>query len=145
MPKTKESIAAYNKEYFSRPEVIARAKVRNAQYRQRRADYKKTEAGISAQIRYNHSPAGRRTNKSKQLKNLYGISLEEYEAMAERQQGLCAICGVEPLILHVDHCHDSNKVRGLLCGSCNRAIGLLKDNVTSLHRAIEYLNGFYSN
>ena len=57
------------------------------------------------------------------------------------QQGCCAICtrpfvGQRPA---VDHCHTTNKVRGLLCQKCNTAIGLLEDNITSLENAIKYL------
>lgn len=42
--------------------------------------------------------------------------------------------------LEVDHCHQTNQVRGLLCGPCNRALGLLKDNIGNLERAIAYLD-----
>jgi hypothetical protein len=51
--KTKEQISAYNREYFARPEVIARAKIRNAKYRERRRAYKKTPKGKMAEKRYN--------------------------------------------------------------------------------------------
>ena len=58
--------------------------------------------------------------------------------MLHRQNGVCAVCGVGGK-LHVDHDHETGLVRGLLCGSCNRALGLLKDNVDSLKMAIDYL------
>jgi hypothetical protein len=73
------------------------------------------------------------------LKRAYGIDLVTYEAMVKEQEGLCAICQKEPLVLHVDHDHESNRVRGLLCGSCNRAIGLLQESPETLQHAIEYL------
>ena len=83
------------------------------------------------------------------LKKLYDITVEEYEALLKKQGGVCAICGEdEPnehgrtrtkLRLAVDHCHDTSRVRGLLCQKCNRAIGLLGDSVELLRKAIDYL------
>lgn len=72
------------------------------------------------------------------LRREYGISLGEYLEMLRGQNGVCAVCGDDGK-LHVDHDHETGRVRGLLCGSCNRALGLLKDNVDSLSRAIDYL------
>ncbi len=57
------------------------------------------------------------------------------------QNGGCAICGQpQERRLHVDHDHKTGRIRGLLCGSCNRAIGLLKESVASLASAIGYLS-----
>ena len=64
------------------------------------------------------------------LKN-YGVTREQYEKMNEEQNGLCAICrnpptgGTNKTMLEVDHCHESMRVRGLLCGPCNRLLGLM--------------------
>ena len=138
MPKTKEQIRAYNKEYFARPEVKERAKIRNAKYRARRAAYKKTEAGIAAERRYLKSDNGKRATENQRLKNLYGITLTEYEEMYTKQNGKCAICFKSMDKLHVDHCHETKRVRGLLCGNCNRGLGLFKDNFYYLDRASEY-------
>jgi len=83
------------------------------------------------------------------LQKLYGITPEQYEEMLSEQGGLCAVCRQpEPdahgrtgtqFSLSVDHCHDTGRVRGLLCQKCNRAIGLLGDNVELLRAAIRYL------
>lgn len=75
---------------------------------------------------------------------LYGLRPEDYIAMYERQQGRCAICGENGETfggrrLHIDHDHDTGKVRGLLCGLCNTAIGHLKDSPTLLRAAASYL------
>lgn len=65
--------------------------------------------------------------------------------MKDNQVGRCAIC--EKLLsqdtkhIHVDHCHKTNKVRGLLCSNCNKGLGFFKDNTNSLARAILYLQG----
>lgn len=69
----------------------------------------------------------------------YGLTLEQFEEMVSEQEGCCAICRrvmKEPV---VDHCHDTRVVRGLLCHSCNRGIGLLGDNPEVLKRATVYL------
>lgn len=71
----------------------------------------------------------------------YGITLEQYEKMVQERQGLCDICQLEQK-LYVDHCHDTNKVRGLICNSCNKALGLFYDSLVNLNRAINYLTIF---
>lgn len=66
------------------------------------------------------------------------------------QNNKCAICGSEVSFMGrtnnshgavVDHCHSSEEVRGILCGNCNIALGLFKDNVETLSNAINYLKG----
>lgn len=83
------------------------------------------------------------------LRTTYGITPEQYQEMLAAQNGVCSICKqVEPtehgrtgtqFRLAVDHCHDTGRVRGLLCQRCNRAIGLLGDSVDLLREAINYL------
>jgi hypothetical protein len=83
--------------------------------------------------------------KSKELylQNLYNIGLEEYNTLFTEQGGCCAICGIHQSEikrpLYVDHCHKTDKVRGLLCHKCNFAIGLFNDSVENLNKAIIYL------
>lgn len=68
----------------------------------------------------------------------YNITPEEYHGMMEQQAGACAICGeVEKLV--VDHCHETQKVRGLLCIKCNWGLGHFKDSHERLTSAAEYL------
>lgn len=69
----------------------------------------------------------------------YGIDLEEIERLKAEQGGKCAICGKRPA-KHVDQCHDSKKVRQILCFSCNRGLGKFKDSPLRMKRAIEYLS-----
>lgn len=77
------------------------------------------------------------------LKNEYGLTVEQYEAMARKQKGVCKICE-KPASdrLHVDHNHLTNEVRGLLCGNCNRGLGLFKENPEIINSAISYLKEF---
>lgn len=74
----------------------------------------------------------------------FGITLDEYYAMSEKQNGKCAICGAEVgdamgNRLYIDHNHKTGKVRGLLCSDCNFGIGKFKDNVALMKNAIKYL------
>jgi hypothetical protein len=75
----------------------------------------------------------------------HGATLEHYEVMFAEQGGKCAICGSSESKnkrskrLYVDHCHATNRVRGLLCLPCNSAIGFMEDDVARLQKAIAYL------
>jgi hypothetical protein len=82
----------------------------------------------------------RRMKYSGHLRRTYGITITTYELMVERQHGRCLICERREH-LHVDHDHVTDQVRGLLCGRCNRAIGLLGEETVCLQRAIQYLDG----
>lgn len=79
--------------------------------------------------------------RASRLKQKYGLSVAEYDAMLAAQDGRCAICKCEPTDrrLAVDHCHDTNKVRGLLCFTCNTGIGKFRHNKKLLQAAIDYL------
>lgn len=70
----------------------------------------------------------------------YGITKEEFEKLETRHSSTCPICE-KPLIgeIHIDHCHISGKVRGILCGKCNKGLGQFDDNIIFLTNAIKYL------
>ena len=75
------------------------------------------------------------------LKSRYGITMEDYYKMLEAQNNKCAVCKIEATkTLDVDHDHNTGKVRGLLCNNCNRGLGHLKDSITNLQNAIDYLD-----
>lgn len=76
--------------------------------------------------------------KASRLWQRYGISLEDYARLNERQQGRCGICSRD-MELVIDHDHETGKVRGLLCGPCNRAIGWFGDTAEGVARAVAYL------
>lgn len=83
------------------------------------------------------------------LKYHFGITMEEYNRMLKEQNEVCAICynketdcekrTGKPRSLAVDHCHQTGKIRGLLCRKCNTAIGLLKENLNIINNCINYL------
>jgi len=87
----------------------------------------------------------RKNNRSKmklyEAKWNYGISLNEAEILYKKQN--CDICGnlfKDTKTKHIDHCHLTTKVRGVLCMNCNHAIGKFKDDIFLLQKAIDYLN-----
>ena len=77
------------------------------------------------------------------LKHRYGITLDDYDALLEKQGWCCAVCNVKQddktYHFHVDHCHTTGVVRGLLCAPCNVFLGVIKDDTDALKRAINYL------
>lgn len=79
-------------------------------------------------------------DKEKKLMSAYGLSIEEYRSMLSLQEDKCAVCGVIMEKPHVDHCHKTDLVRGLLCRDCNIGIGMFRDNPVVLLRAATYLN-----
>jgi ribosomal protein L37E len=83
------------------------------------------------------------------LKHSFGITIEQYEEMFNKQKGVCIICG-KPETQHshpngkvdslrVDHNHKTGKIRGLLCSKCNFGIAQFNDNINLLKKAIIYL------
>ena len=88
-------------------------------------------------------PCHNKQLNDKRREDIYGVTPEEYNQLFEKQEGCCAICGVHASTLkrslHLDHCHSTGKVRGLLCSNCNTAIGKLNDNEDTLYAAIKYL------
>ena len=72
------------------------------------------------------------------LHQRYGMTPEDFAEMVEMQGGRCAICE-STSTLQVDHSHSHGRRRGLLCGNCNRGLGLFKDDPDHLERAAAYL------
>lgn len=68
----------------------------------------------------------------------YGITDLDYMKMEFDQDKRCAICK-QSKPLEIDHCHITGKVRGLLCRTCNAALGMVKDDIDILREAISYL------
>ena len=102
-------------------------------YKKMAQDYRKQLYGT---IKY------QKQAKSSHLRRTYNLTLEQYEVMLREQHNNCLICRTtftEDNKPHVDHCHTTNKVRGLLCCSCNFLLGYSKDNINILEGAIKYL------
>jgi len=78
------------------------------------------------------------------LKRSYGITIEYYNKLFNKQEGKCAICGRHQSelkrTLSVDHDHETGEIRGLLCDRCNSGIGLLGDDPELIEKALKYIN-----
>ena len=83
----------------------------------------------------------REATKDRALQRLYGISLVEFQALLVSQGGVCAVCkGASGSKRYAaDHDHATGRVRGILCTSCNSALGLFRENNAIIERAIDYI------
>lgn len=115
---------------------------RTAEYTRRRSSDPEHLGRKRAYMRQRYHGMPQSERRDRELRRNYGISLAEYDEMARQQNGACAICGDAPTddgVLSVDHCHDTSVVRGLLCPTCNLAIGYMKDSPDNLLAAAAYL------
>jgi hypothetical protein len=99
-----------------------------------------------------YSRAHRKSNpdlyREKELRKSFDIGLSDFDRMLAEQNGVCAICerperaerNGKSLALAVDHCHTTKKIRGVLCGNCNKALGKFEDNPDFLRNALVYLS-----
>ena len=117
--------------------VFAR-KLRQQRYRQLHPDRTRASG-----YRWYHQNGGREKQKNTVLLRRYGIDLQTKARMYEEQLKSCALCRVQSDIdkLHVDHCHTTKKVRGLLCNRCNGMVGYVE--LADLTKVFNYLKGSY--
>jgi translation initiation factor 2 beta subunit (eIF-2beta)/eIF-5 len=124
LPENKQRNKTLKLARMQNPEYV---KWLNGRYRA----YRKTEKGKRLYLKTSLAP--------------YGMSAADYERVLKAQHSVCAICGSpdpgtnRTSRFAVDHCHVTGKVRGLLCGQCNLAIGYMKDRPDLLIKAAEYL------
>lgn len=118
---------------------LANKEHRNAQCR----NYNKVNNIVLKEYYKNKYAKNKIKYNNARIKNMYGITLEDYTKMFEEQCGSCAICKRSQnefkKALHIDHCHTTGKVRGLLCHNCNTFIGHAKENISILSNGISYL------
>lgn len=143
MYATKEKRSARDRKWYS--ENKDKEKLRKQQYYQNNKEkilerskqyYQNNKEKIIERTKRNINPIKKKENE---LKRLYNMTLEDWKLQHEIQAGKCAICEVELDILCVDHCHDTGKVRGLLCQKCNTGLGMLGDNLKNIERAYLYM------
>jgi hypothetical protein len=133
----KDKIKASKARYYQkhRAEIIARSK----QWRDDNLEYFKKR-------RADEYRKHKRTYRDERLRRVFGISTSDYNRMLKEQRGGCAICGRRTpggkgKHFHVDHCHRTKAVRGLLCHGCNTGIGALGDDPARLRKAADYIEG----
>lgn len=140
-PWCRDCYRAYNAERWASrsAEQVEADKARTKAYREAHADE------IRQYLNDWHAarPGQKRANR---ILREYGITVEQYDAMLVEQAGRCAICLTPPsgsgrntTRLHIDHDHETGKVRGLLCSRCNTALGQLADDPERMHRMINYI------
>jgi hypothetical protein len=98
--------------------------------------------GLHSQCKECICKAMRRRYQERDAYARYGLTAEEYQVWFETQEGKCAICGASQTtdhVLHIDHDHKLDIVRGLLCLNCNHLLGAAHDDVNVLRKAIKYL------
>ena len=152
--KSKEEKAAYDAEYRKRPHVIEKNKNRLAYFKEywhrpevqeRNYARNRTPEHKAKQRERYMNPEVKEKHRWAHIMRNYGLCKEDFERILAEQEGKCVICGFEfteeckSTRPHVDHCHDSGEVRGLLCGNCNAGLGQFKDDTQKLQSAIEYL------
>lgn len=96
----------------------------------------------AAALAYNQRADVKLRRRERDYAKKYGMSLDDYEHMCAKQEKKCLICFFPPKegkLLMVDHNHKTGEVRGLLCDTCNRTLGLFKDSIPMLTRALTYL------
>lgn len=152
--KNKDRVKAYAEKYRANNKEEISIKMKEWQERNREKVNRKNLERYHASDKeprrqYNKIYRERHKEKMNQqakdwvLKNRYGLTREEYDILLQKQQYNCAICKKHRQEFNqdfaVDHCHKTNKIRGLLCVGCNTGLGSLKDSVDNLEQAIVYL------
>lgn len=121
---TKEERAKYMREWLNASEE---RKIKNRERSKQWVEANKDRAKLN--------------KRKRDLKSRYNMTIDEWENMLAKQGNRCAICHTTDYgkQWHTDHCHNTGKVRGILCGTCNSLLGMAKDSVTTLYNAIQYL------
>lgn len=127
-----EKITAKNKRWWDAHPEAASAK-RHKRYWNNIEDEKKRHRKFITE-----NPEYMRTSM---LKRKYGLTPKDFDRMSKEQGGVCAVCKLVPggKGFYIDHNHETGRVRGLLCFTCNMALGLLKDSAIVARSAAEYL------
>lgn len=130
------SRAAYHKQRLQDPDTLRHWN--NARMKKRRdaSPLVRERLRVKRHRWYLHNKAwsGVRTATSR-----YGLTLDQYHALFERADFVCEICQSDEGRLGVDHCHETGRVRGILCNSCNAAIGHFRDDSARLQAAVRYV------
>ena len=118
-------------------------KIKNDARRLKYAEDEEYREKLRAKAR-DYTKRNTRKRKMQRIAQKYNMTELEYENLLKKQNYKCAICGMSILEnsnddLYVDHNHETNKVRGLLCSNCNFGLGQFKDSILNLQKAIKYL------
>lgn len=150
-PDYQEKLRPYAREWARRynatPEGKAANKKRKDKYRSKpgvREEERKTSRARARKLA--STEEGRAHLRESSFKFHHGVTRKQADATIAKQKGLCAICSCPAggkrhcSRLHVDHCHETGKFRGMLCSNCNKALGHAKDNSDILRKMADYLD-----
>ncbi len=135
--RNKERIAKRSREYY----LAHKEEGRMARGLYYKANQKKRDL-INNKWAKDHPEETRKIARKSRLKLEFGMTVEEYDALLEFQKGVCKLCGVAPTAkrLAVDHCHETGRIRGLLCFMCNRnLIGLIERKGINPEEIVNYM------
>ncbi len=115
--------------------------------KEKQLEYKKRPENLEKIRAWNRKSKKKnyRYGRSKMLESKYGITQDQFEQISEAQNHKCALCffpasEMRHKKLCVDHCHETGRVRGLLCHPCNTLLGRIGDNVAGVTRMLEYVS-----
>jgi hypothetical protein len=132
-------VNCFGRRFKDKPTLKARCKACDRDYQTKwlsvPANYRRAQ---KSWLKAGSDPESKRRRRDRQLKRLYGLTLDEWENNYRKQRGKCAICLRKKRLL-TDHDHRTGRFRGLLCYSCNSGIGLLGDSVPNIRRLLKYL------
>ena len=134
-------VKAVNERYYSAERLAILAQKRDY-YLANREEIRQKTANHYLSVR--DDPAFKLKSRERGLRQHFGLSLADFDALAEKQGGVCAICGQKPsgkLPLTVDHDHLTGRIRGLLCRPCNSFLGRIGDSSAKLDLLRLYLDG----
>jgi hypothetical protein len=146
----KERLNEYNRQYHkdNKENVLKQKREHYAnnkkKFSKRAKKYRADNAEKLKKAKKEYNATHKKETKNRNLRNTYGMTIEQYEYMFNVQEGKCDICGKhqneikQPL--NVDHDHETNEIRGLLCSKCNRLLGDSNDSPETLLNAVKYLN-----
>nr|MBA4770775.1 hypothetical protein [Sphingobium sp.] len=139
--RTSAENVEYMRQYRSvKPDKFKRSPEQQAEINRKRRERYAADAAYRDECKRSSKQRSSAARREGRLKATYGFGSAEYDAMLAKQGGRCAICRCESdKHLHVDHCHSSGAVRGLLCSSCNTGLGHFRDDAERLNRAVVYL------
>jgi hypothetical protein len=109
----------------------------------RRGECKQCSNNVTKNYQAKYPELKKTYDQNHRLKNIFGITIEQYTELGNKHGWKCCICEKTETEnkrkLAIDHDHSTGRIRGILCGNCNRGIGNLKDSVSLLQKAINYL------
>jgi len=133
-----------NKEHYSKKNQEWHKKNPEASKKIKQTYIEKHREELRARSKaYYSKPAIKQAAKYAHVRRTYDLTPEQFNNLLAEQANLCKICGQPDTskrgVLHVDHCHKTGRVRGLLCFKCNIALGKFKDDPQLLRNALAYL------